>query len=612
MIETAMEGSKPNTISLSEKVLLIFSLICTLATLGWVFWFSRYGIDFTDESFYLVWISNPYSYSASVTQFGFIYHPLYDLFDGNIAELRQANIIITFSLAFMLGNTFLKTIFGNQIVDTKQRLILAAALATTSLTFLISWLPTPSYNSLALQALLVVATGYLQADQKVSYASISGWLLIGIGGWLAFMAKPTTAAALGVCSLFYILLARKLRINLLIISLVTALCLFVISALIIDGSVPVFIGRLSTGHEMSKILADGYSISQLFRVDSFSIKFKALLIVSTILIASAAYCSQAKKYLLKYIGNTLSAIFVLFGIVIIFGVVPQTLNAGNSQGLLIWSVPLGAILAGFVTNKFKGLFQISMDQWALAFCFLLFPHVYAFGTNNNYWYAGTSAAIFWFFAGLILLSPTPSGRKFLSVLLPIVLAAQAVTVALIQIGIEEPYRQPQSLRDNDYTLEVGRPGSELVLSNGFGHYIEEAVDKAKQAGFKIGTPVIDLTGQSPGILYAIGAKNIGQAWMIGGYPGSEELAVSSLKNVSCQEISIAWLLAEPEGPRKIPQQILSSFAAIISVDYEIVGTFRTAEGAGGYNYARIQQILKPVRSIDDGLKACAGSREIKE
>ena len=35
--------------------------------------------------------------------------------------------------------------------------------------------------------------------------------------------------------------------------------------------------------------------------------------------------------------------------------------------------------------------------------------------------------------------------------------------------------------------------------------------------------MIDLTGQSPGILYAIGAVNVGQAWTIGGYPGSKRL-----------------------------------------------------------------------------------------
>ena len=94
-----------------EQVVLALSVIGTIFTLGWVLWFSRYGLDLTDESFYLVWISSPFLYSVSSTQFGFVYYPLYELLGGNIAALRQANILITFGLAVALCNAFFKKIF---------------------------------------------------------------------------------------------------------------------------------------------------------------------------------------------------------------------------------------------------------------------------------------------------------------------------------------------------------------------------------------------------------------------------------------------------------------------------------------------------------------------
>ena len=124
--------------------------------------------------------------------------------------------------------------------------------------------------------------------------------------------------------------------------------------------------------------------------------------------------------------------------------------------------------------------------------------------------------------------------------------------------------------------------------------------------------MIDLTGQSPGILYAMGARNIGQAWTIGGYPGSEALAVAMLKKVTCKELAAAWLLAEPEGPRKISPEILLSFGANLVTDYETVNTFKTAEGVGGYKEVRVQQLLKPIRSIDAATAACATGRPSKE
>ena len=273
---------------------------------------------------------------------------------------------------------------------------------------------------------------------------------------------------------------------------------------------------------------------------------------------------------------------------------------------------MGAILAGVASSRFKSLFQISRPHWALALSFLVFPHIYAFGTNNNYWGTGALAGLFWILAGLVLLSPIVRNPRLPTLLLSLGLAVQLLTVVQIQTGIEAPYRQPQPLRENDVKLEIGRPGSTLIIPKAFGQYLADTVNTAKQAGFKTGTPMIDLSGQSPGILYAIGASNIGQAWTIGGYPGSEKVAKEMLKMVPCGEISRAWLLADPDGPRKISPEILSSFGANLPADFKIVGTFKTAKGAGGDDAVRVQHILKPIRSADLAMTACEASRIPKQ
>jgi len=593
-----------------ERVILSFSAIGTLFTLGWLLWYSRYGIDFTDESFYLVWMSNPFNYSVSITQFGFIYHPLYQLLNGNIVALRQANILITFFLAWVLSSIYLKTIYGDQALESKLRLIIAGGIATASLVFLTRWLPTPSYNSLALQALLVAAIGLLLADKKVSRVSVAGWALIGIAVWLAFMAKPTTAAALGLLIGFFLLFAGKFSVRLLAISVATAGGIIVLSAFIIDGSVIAFIDRLQGGVEQAKTLGDRHTLDQSLRLDDFPLsgRAKLILIVTTAVIFSSAYLSQAKIKAMAYGGAMLSMTFALMSLAIVFGVTHKTLNVGKSQGLLLLSIPFAAILVGFALCRFDGLAQISRLRWALALSFLLFPIAYAFGTRSNYWAWGSNAAIFWVLAGLVLLSPVASRLKFPPLLLTFCLAVQLVTVALVQIGIEAPYRQPQPLHENNYEIEIGRPGSKLMIAKDFGLYFSEAVDMAKRAQFVEGTPVIDLSGQSPGILYALGASNIGTPWTPGGYPGSDKFLVEALKRVSCEELSAAWLLTEPEGPRKISPEILSGYGADLTKDFEIVGTFMTAAGTGGYKEGRLQQLLKPVRPVHIATTACAAAR----
>lgn len=594
----------------AERVALTFLAIGTIFTLAWVLWYSHYGFDFTDESFYLVWMSNPFNYSVSATQFGFVYHPLYQLLNGNIAALRQCNILITFCLAWMLSNIFLKTVYGGQFLERTPRLIISSAIATASLLFLVSWLATPSYNSLALQALLVAATGLLLADKYTSRASIIGWLLVGTGGWLVFMAKPTSAAALGLCAGLYFLFSDKLNLRLLVISIATAVGFIVLFAFIIDGSIIAFIDRLKGGAEMYRILGGGHSGNQLLRLDNFQLggSGKFNLVACTAIFFLAVYFSQANIKALVHSGTLLSIAFLLVTLGIVFGFIPQTLPGGKFKGLLLCSVPFAAILVGFFICKFKGFSRISRAQWALSIIFLVMPYCYAFGSANNYWGASTRAGIFWILAGLVFLCPITHNRKFSSLLLPLGFAVQMITVVLVHSGIESPYRQPQPLRHNDYKFEIGRPGSTLVLPKSFGYYLAEATGLAKKSGFKQGTPMIDLTGQSPGILYAMGASNIGQPWMVGNYPGSEALAVAMLEKVTCQELATAWLLVEPEGPRKISPEVLSSFGANLATDFEAVGTVRTAEGAGGYKKSRVQQMLKPVRTVEDAMSACSAGR----
>jgi hypothetical protein len=612
------------TAFLAEPISLIFSAIGTIFTLGWLLWYSNYGIDFTDESFYLVWMSNPFNYSVSASQFGFIYHPLYELLDGNIAALRQANILISFCLSWVLSYVFLKTVFGSQSLQSTHRLVISGAIATASaasLVFAGLWLPTPSYNSLTLQALLIAATGLLLANKHASSVSIIGWFLIGAGGWLAFMAKPTSAAALGFCTGLYLLFSGKLNVRLLAISVATAVGFIVLSAFIIDGSISAFIDRLNGSVELAKILDSGHTLTHSLRFDDFQLDIRAkYFLVSYTGVFFVGFClSQAKSKALAYGGTLLSITFSLLSLAIIFGLTHQTFNVGQFQGLfgrfqglLIWVVPFATTLAGLSIYRSKGLFQIQRTQWALALTFLILPYVYAFGTANNYWVLGPAAGIFWILASLVLLSPIAPNRNFSVMLLSLGFAAQLITVTLVQSGIETPYRQPQPLRENNYKLEIGKPGSSLVLPKSFGQYFLEAISLAKQSGFKQGTPMIDLTGQSPGILYAMGASNIGQPWIIGGYSGSDALAVAMLKKATCQELVSAWLLVEPEGPLKISPEILSSFGANMATDFEVVGMFKTAEGAGGYKEIRAQLLLKPIRAFDTAVTACVADRTSQE
>jgi hypothetical protein len=447
------------------------------------------------------------------------------------------------------------------------------------------------------------------AQKKINKESVIGWMLISVGGWMAFMAKPSTAAVLGVCIFVCLVFARKINIRLILICSVTVLFLLLLSALLIDGSMAGFIGRLQRALVFVGYLGGGHTFTEIFRIDDFLLPQQDVMIFRVALLFSLIvpillYVSNKFSRLL---GGCFSLLLLFSVMMVVTGRYIVRLEYSNFHGLLILALPASMLLLGICLYRNRFFQDISLSRFFVALTFALFPHIYSFGTNNNYWQVGSLAGFFWLLSGLILLAGAIRGSKAVFILPPLVLATQLVVVVLIQAGMESPYRQTQPLRLNSHVIEVGRSGSSLILSAEYAAYLMQATDASKQAGFQPGTPVIDLSGQSPGMLYAMGATSIGQAWILGGYPGSYKLANEALKRVSCDQLAAAWLLTEPEGPRSLSDSLVSSFGAVPS-DYEVVASWNTAKGAGGYDQRPSQKLLKPVRESNISIKECIESR----
>lgn len=601
-------------VPLGQLLLLLASGLLTVLCVGWVLYLSHYGIDLTDESFYLVSMANPFIYSVSSTQFGFVYHPLYVLLGGDIAALRQANVLITYGLSFVLGYAFLLKEFDGQVLGIKERVVLSAGLATTALAtsvFAGLWLPTPSYNSLTLQSLLIAGIGLLLAEDRTDSSSVAGWILIGVGGWLTFLAKPTSAAMLMLCSGVYLIAAGKFSFRWVAVSAGLAAGLTISFGILIDGSLTAFIGRLQGGVDVGKMLEGGHTIWNILRVDEFQLrgKIKAFLINATLVFFAAAFLVKSKINVLRGLGVALSITFVAAACLLMLDWWPDVLGYGHLHGLLLWSIPYAAAILLGVTYRSQGVGLVLRERWPFVLVFLVLPYAYAIGTSNNYWVLSSQAGIFWVLAGLVFLRPLRPGRQIASSFLVLCLAVQLVVVAVVQAAVERPYRQPQPLRQQSYPVAIGGANSQLLVPEGFGRYLKAVGDLAKQAGFKAGTPMIDLSGVSPGVPYFLGALSVGQAWVIGGYSGSSRLAMEMQKQVACRDLAAAWLLVEPDGVARISPEILLKFGANLATDYTMVGAFETAVGASGYKNQRVQQLFKPHRSMDAAIEACVEVRE---
>lgn len=574
-------------------------LFGALLSLLWILKYSSYGFEFTDEGYYLAWLKNPHLYDWSVSQFGYIYQPLYALVKGGVAGLRQCNILLLYSLSFLLVYLFLQVNFP----EVKTRALRAAISAAISVSifslfnFRVSM--TPSYNSLNLQALLLFMIGLIWTMKEASKLKSLAWVLIGFAGVLCFMAKPSSALLLALVLLVYVILSKKSDWKGLGLSIFSAMAFFTMIAFWIDGGLFNFIQRLKVGLDFAKIMGGGYGMLDILRIDKFKLnKTESVITFGLILIT---FISLTRKHWARF--------FIFLYSIIIFAYVSDlmTLVLPHSMfhRLIIFGVFIGFILTGFYLTKNK-IRVWPRQLLILTVILLLMPHIYAFGTNGNYWDAGAAAMIFWILGVLTLVKEMFKEQSASEYLTFFSFSTLCVVLLTLQPSIAEPYRMPPNVRGYQETYAVGH--SQLKMTKEWMRYLYDAQTALNEADFKSGDPILDLTGQSPGLIYAVNAENIAQAWVIGGYSGSEKQTRAALARVPCEKLAKSWILAEENGPRKLNFDILSVYGANFTSDFQRVGQWIRPIGVGGDQEQHLQALYRPIQQ-EQIKKSCEDLRK---
>jgi len=592
-----------------QRAGLAISIVASLLLLGWVMLRCRSGFDFTDEGFYLNWISNPWRYRSSVTQFGFVYHPLYKLVGGDIVLLRQANVLILFVLGWALCLVLLRSIFiqWDSIGNLRAGAVGVALVAGAgSLSFLDQWLPTPGYNSLTFQSLMLTAIGALMAGRELSKPSFAGWILVGIGGGFAFLAKPTSAAMLGCMVAVYLQVAGKFRFRGLSIAIAVAILFLAGAAWAIDGSLLGLVRRIVDGIDMGRRLSAGHGLTDIFRWDEITlseeqksnfIRLLALAFVATIF---GFFANDLARSVVALITIMISAACIAA----IAGLVTPKISYEPFQPVQFAAVALGIALAGLVFPV-RTYRRLSRDCLALVVFLAVLPYAYAFGTNTNYWSAAARAGHFWFLAGFVICAGYAAANSTWQRLLPAAAIALVVSLGVLYSAMESPYRQTQPLPLQRSVVDIIPGKSRLLLPEETAAYIRELHELSAVNGFVAGDPALDLTGVSPGSLYVMGARPLGSAWTPSGYQGSGDLFTAALDSEACDAIVAAWILMEPTAPSFSPE-ILRRFGIDISTDYTDVGSINSTRSFAPLKFEH--RLLKPARSPEAARLACENAR----
>jgi hypothetical protein len=159
------------------------------------------------------------------------------------------------------------------------------------------------------------------------------------------------------------------------------------------------------------------------------------------------------------------------------------------------------------------------------------------------------------------------------------------------------------------SVEIPPGGSRLFLSRETAAYVRKLQEVAYANGFRAGIPLLDLTGVSPGSLFAMGAHPLGIAWTPSGYEGSTDFLASALEDETCEAIATSWILTEPSAPDRFSVEMLRQFGIDIAVDYVDVGSINSTRSFSPERFE--QRLLKPMRSTEIARLACENAKRTR-
>lgn len=128
-------------------------------------------------------------------------------------------------------------------------------------------MPTPSYYALAFRSVLMVMIGLLIAERPGRIHQVFGWILVAVGGWCCFMAKPTTAAAIALVVMLHVVVLHRKSLLAMVAAALLTLALLMVTAYLIDGGAAGLLTRMVKSAEMESMLGAGHELSRMFRIN---------------------------------------------------------------------------------------------------------------------------------------------------------------------------------------------------------------------------------------------------------------------------------------------------------------------------------------------------------
>lgn len=539
---------KVNQLS-GEKILLKFTFVVSICIYIKCFYYMQFGFDFSDEGFYLNWISHPEVYKESVSQFGFLIHPFYILTGYSVVNLRFLAGFLILGLSYL--NSFL--LYSNGVPESEKQWTVPFLMSTVIFNFYQVWLPTPNYNTLNLISMLIASLGIIYWRYKEAPSVLLTAVLLSFSLFVAFLVKPTSFVGLTLFgTLTLITSSRKLKWKLVLYTSTLFIGLVICSSYFIDHSIFLFVDRIVNGLSDAALLNPKHKIQSIIRFDRIDLSLKEWLVVILMSIIPILFF-KFTKFLLN---QTLFILLLVLEVGVLF--FEPSFVSQNMNPLFIYVMFFISIFMFFLKSG-----SLQKEDLAIFIFFLTIPFIFAFGTDNNFWFSSSLACIFWVYAFLYCTFNIAIYKKSI---LSIFLIFQILIVFNLVKAWSSPYRQKGPFHKSNQSVKVDRGGPVWVAED-LKVYIGEI--QVLKNEIKGSSYFLDLSGHFPGVAYVLGSKALGKAWFLGGYEGRDCFAEKALSRITCDKFAESIVMTEEEGPLHLSNQVLSVAGLNLISDFKL-------------------------------------------
>lgn len=544
--------------TMPKGIRLFYMTILCFSTLILIFLMDK-GLEITDESFYLLKITYPFEDVSKATMFGELYSLLFFRSGGILAIRGLGFILLNIAALFFLSRI-------NRFFVIDKFILYSVGLFSLQTCYWGFLLITPSYNLLAVSSCLVTSGAmiHLLFEEKKDGSSTWVMLLLAVGLAVLYFAKATSAAFFAIFFVLFSLLFLKGKNSFKTIFFVgfSSFILTLIAIVAMFGSPMKYLSAVETSLQISSALGGGYDglslIRSLYR-DLLVILSPNYFSVRNVFIFPLLILffkwrgkieSQAEKVvvlnllyqltLLVFAKDKISYVEIIyyqFGILLFF-----LITTGKVEDKKNYLLLAGVSFGTFVASRF--------------------------GTGNLLFLHGEGSTIFLWGAMIAIIAHVFKNEKLKHFYITCLVA---VTLIFATRSILSPYRATSPMWEHRKVLQTKKFNFKLEPRTYV--WANEMREQAYANGFQAGNYLLDLTGGSPGALLFLDAKFLGIAWILGGYPGSNQYFKASLSHTACKDFAKAWLLITADGERRIDLTSLHFFGLDVEHDYSCFGDF---------------------------------------